>query len=194
MPSASYTIRSAVDFLPSSIRRLVTCCTSLERCTGSGSIGRWVAAARRGMASGSLLTRLHTVLRAGLLAVGDAGGVQRAADDLVAHARKVLDAAPADEHDGVLLQVVTLARDVGRDLHLVGQPDAADLAQRGDRLLRRGRVQACADAAPLRGGDLLLAALTRLEARGGQLLLRRVAPLAHELGGRRHTARHASSG
>src|SRR3954453_23633849 len=104
MASGSYTIRSAVDFLPSSIRRLITCCTSLERWTGSGSMGRWVAAARRGIGASS--AGLHTVLRTGLLAVGDPGGVQRPSDDLVAHAREVLDAAPTDEHDGVLLQVV----------------------------------------------------------------------------------------
>ena len=46
--SASYTIRSAVDFLPSSITLLMTCWTSFERWIASGSIGRWVAAARRG--------------------------------------------------------------------------------------------------------------------------------------------------
>ena len=33
-------MRSAVDFLPSSITRLITCVTSLERWTGSASIGR----------------------------------------------------------------------------------------------------------------------------------------------------------
>src|SRR5215212_9161423 len=120
-------MRSALDFLPSSITRFMTCWTSLERWTGSGSSGRWVAAARRGM----WLASLHAVLRAGLLAVGYAGRVERAADDLVAHARQVLDATAAHEHHGVLLQVVALARDVRRDLHLVGQTHARDLAQRG---------------------------------------------------------------
>src|SRR3712207_5275477 len=110
-------MRSALDFLPSNITRLMTCWTSLDRWTGSGSSGRWVAAARRGIR----LAGLHAVLRAGLLAVGHAGRVERPADDLVAHAGQVLDAAAADEHLRVLLQVVALARDVGRDLHLVGQ-------------------------------------------------------------------------
>ena len=32
--------------------------------------------------------------------------VEHAADDVVAHARQVLDAAAADQHDRVLLQVV----------------------------------------------------------------------------------------
>src|SRR5215211_3468770 len=182
-------MRSAVDFLPSSITLLMTCWTSLERWTGSGSIGRTPAAARRGK-----LLRLHAVLGARLLAVRDAGGVERPADDLVAHARQVLDAAAAHQHDGVLLQVVALARDVHRDLHRVGQADAGDLAQGGVRLLRRGRVDPRADAAPLGSGDALLAALARLEAGGRELLLGRLAALAHELGGRRHSARNCSSG
>src|SRR3954469_8065914 len=147
-------MRSAVDFLPSSITRLMTCWTSLERCTASGSIGRTPAAARRGA-----LLRLHAVLRAGLLAIGHPGGVERAADDLVADARQVLDAAAANEHHGVLLQVVALARDVDRDLHRVGQPHASHLAERGVRLLRRRRVHAGAHAAALRSGHALLAAL-----------------------------------
>src|SRR3712207_428351 len=171
---------------------LTICETSLDRWTGSGSIGRIVAAARRGVASPSL--RLHAVLRAGLLAVRDAGGVERPADDLVAHARQVLDAAAAHEHHGVLLQVVALARDVGRDLDAARDPDARDLAQRRVRLLGRGRVDTGADAAPLRGGDLLLAPLARLEARRGELLGLRGAPLADQLRGRRHAAGKPSSG
>src|SRR5689334_3587654 len=141
-----------------------------------------------------VLLGLHAVLRAGLLAVGDAGGIERAANDLVAHARQVLDAAAAHEHDRVLLQVVPLARDVDGDLHAVREPDTGDLAERGVRLLRRGGVDARADAAALRRGDLLLAALAGLEARSGKLFLRRLASLADELAGRRHVARDRSSG
>src|SRR5256885_17270237 len=106
-------MRSAVDFLPSSMTLLITCWTRRERWTGSGSICRIWAAARRGIAD---LPLLHAVLRAGLLAVADAGGVERAADDLVAHPREVLDTAATDEHDRVLLEVVPLAGDVGGDL------------------------------------------------------------------------------
>src|SRR5689334_23412879 len=103
---------SALDFLPSSITLLMTCWTRRERWTGSGSTGRMEAAARRGID----LLLLDAVLGAGLLAVAHAGGVERPADDLVAHARQVLDATAADEHHGVLLKVVALARDVGGDL------------------------------------------------------------------------------
>src|SRR5690242_20795509 len=178
-------MRSAVDFLPSSITLLMTCWTSLERWTGSGSIGRTPAAARRGMS----LLRLHAVLGAGLLAIAHAGGVERAAHDLVAHARQVLDAAAAHEHDGVLLQVVALARDVGRDLDAARDAHTGDLTQSRVRLLGRRRVDARADAAALRRGDLLLAALAGLEARCGQLLALRSAPLADELARGRHAAR-----
>src|SRR3954471_3566832 len=143
----------------------MTCWTSFDSCSGSGSRGRTPAAARRGM---GVLLGLHAVLRAGLLAVGDAGGVERAAHDLVAHAGQVLDAPTADEHDRVLLQVVTLARDVARDLHAVGEPHAGDLPQSRVRLLRGGRVPARAGAATLRRREDLLAALARLETRRRQ--------------------------
>src|SRR3954465_10303651 len=184
-------MRSAVDFLPSSMTLLITCWTRRERKTGSGSICRMVAAERRGI--GCLLL-LHAVLRAGLLAVADAGGVERPADDLVAHARQVLDAAATDEHDRVLLEVVTLARDVHGDLDAARDAHAGHLAQSRVRLLGRGGVDARADAAALGRGDLLLAALAGLQARRGELLRLGRAALADELGGRGHSGRHASSG
>src|SRR5579875_844152 len=140
----------------------MTCWTSRLRWTGSGSIGRTWAAARRGISGPELragLLGLDAVLRAGLLAVAHAGGVQRAANHLVAEARQILDAAAAHEHDRVLLQVVALAGDVGANLHAVGQPHASDLAQRRVGLLGRGRVDARADAAALGRGYLALATL-----------------------------------
>src|SRR4029450_13921401 len=114
--------------------------------------------------------------------------------DLVAHARQVLHPASAHEHHRVLLQVVALARDVAGDLHAVGQPHARDLAQRRVRLLRRDRLHAGADAAPLRGRDALLAPLTGLQARGRDLLLRWRAALAHELVDAWHAALDGGSG
>src|SRR5262249_40052681 len=55
--------------------------------------------------SGSLT--LGAVLGSGLLAVGDALGIEDAADDMVADAGQVTDPAASDENDGVFLQVVT---------------------------------------------------------------------------------------
>src|SRR6185436_13329296 len=92
---------------------------------------------------------LRAVARAGLLTVLHAGGVEGAADDLVADARQVADAPRSDEHDRVLLQVVPDARDVRGDLDLRGKPNARDLAQRRVRLLGGGGVDARADASPL---------------------------------------------
>src|SRR5262249_49243355 len=128
------------------------------------------------------------------LAVAHASGVEGSADDLVADARKILHAAASHEDDRVLLKIVPLARDVGGDLHPVREPHARDLAQRRVRLLVGRGVDARADAATLRRGKTLLAALSGLEARRGHLLLRLLASLADELVDARHAARDSSSG
>lgn len=97
-----------------------------------------------------LLRTLGAVLRAALLAILDALGVEHAAQDVVANAGKIADAAAADEHDRVLLQVVAFTRDVRDDFAAVGQAHLGDLAKCRVRLLRGGRVDAGADAALLR--------------------------------------------
>src|SRR5439155_15220720 len=116
---------------------------------------------RRGMlASPRSGRRLGTVLAAALLPVTDAGRVEGAADDVVLDRREVLDPPTADEDDGVFLEVVADPRDVGRDLHLVRQPDAGDLAEGRVRLLGRHRSHLETDAALLRGArDRHLAAI-----------------------------------
>src|SRR5580658_5222428 len=98
----------------------------------------------------ALLLLLRAVAATGLLAAANALRVERATDDLVADTGQILHPAAADEHDGVLLQVVTDARDVGRDLDARGETDSGDLAQRGVWLLRRRCVDARADATTLR--------------------------------------------
>src|SRR5699024_54578 len=120
----------------------------------------------------SLLLLLGAVAAASLLAAPDTLGVEGAAHDLVADAGKVLHSATAHEHDGVLLQVVADARDVGRDLDARGQPHTGDLAQGGVRLLGGGRVHARAHAAALRRA---------LEGRGGDLRRLVLPALAHQL-------------
>src|SRR5881396_1120290 len=120
----------------------------------------------------SLGTSFGAVLGTALLAVGHAGRVERGADDLVPDARQVLDATASNEDDGVLLEIVALARDVGRDLHLVRQADARDLPKGRVRLLRGVREHARADAALLRGAA---------EGRGLRLPLLESATLADEL-------------
>src|SRR5579859_955231 len=100
----------------------------------------------------SALLLLRAVAASGLLAVTDALGVQRAADDLVADAGKVAHPPTPDQHDGVLLQVVADAWDVGGDLDVTGQPDPGHLAQRRVRLPWRGRVDARAYSPALGAG------------------------------------------
>src|SRR6266700_3372112 len=154
-------MRSAIAFLPDSITVLTNLVTRRRVSTGwsvnlgSGSGFRFGTSPLRGIDCLPscllwLLGPLGAVLRTALATVGDAGGVQRAANDVIANAGQVLDTTAADQHHGVLLQVVPFARDIGRHLHPVGQPHAGDLAQRRVRLLGRGGVNTNADASPLR--------------------------------------------
>src|SRR5262249_45626611 len=131
----------------------------------------WISA-RRGIGGSFLLGLLGAVLRTSLAPLGDAGGVEPAADHLVAEAGEVPDTAAADEDDRMLLQVVPLAGDVRADLDAVREAHARDLAERGVRLLRRRRVDTRADAALLRRAP---------ECRGLRLRLRRRPTLADEL-------------
>src|SRR4051812_2701426 len=110
------------------------------------SMGRFGAGPLRGI---SALLLLGAVAAASLLTVLDALGVEGAADDLVADTGEVLHPAAANEHDRVLLEVVTDARDVRRDLDATAQAHAGDLAKGGVRLLRGGGVDARTDAASL---------------------------------------------
>ena len=93
-----------------------------------------------------LLGALGTIAGAGTLAVLHGRTVVGTADDLVADAGQVAHTTAADEHDGVLLQVVALAGDVGRDLDAVDETHAGDLAQGGVGLLGRGGEDAGAHA------------------------------------------------
>src|SRR3954462_14448491 len=139
-------MRWATCFLPSCSTLETSWVTSCDPNTGSTSSGRFGAGPLRGI---SALLLLRAVAAAGLLAVLHALGVERAADDLVADTGEVLHPAAADEHDRVLLEVVTDARDVGRDLDAAGEAHARDLAKGGVRLLRGGGVDAGADTASL---------------------------------------------
>src|SRR5262249_2440419 len=120
---------------------------------------------------------LGAVLGTALLAVGHAGGVERGADDLVPVARQVLGRSAADQHDGVLLEVVPFTGDVGADLRAVRQPHASNLAESRARLPGGLRHPARADAPLLRCAG---------ERRGLHLRLGGDAALADELIDGRH--------
>jgi hypothetical protein len=58
----------------------------------------------------------RTVERTALTTLVDALSVEGATDDVVTHTGKVFDTTAANQHDAVLLEVVTLTRDVTDDL------------------------------------------------------------------------------
>lgn len=84
----------------------------------------------------STLRLLAAVLTAPAFALINTGSVKSSSNNVVAHTRQVLDPATADEYHRVLLQVVALTTDVGRDLHPVRQPYTGNLPKRRVRLLR----------------------------------------------------------
>src|SRR5579859_3332946 len=137
---------------------------------------------------------LRAVERTTLHAILHARGVERAADDVVLDRRKVRHPAAADQDDGVLLQVVADARDVRRDLHVIGEADAGDLPERRVRLLRGHRADDRADATLLGRAltELHEAAVERVPRRAqrGRVHLRLLAlpALADQLRDRRHAA------
>src|SRR5215217_6729091 len=115
---------------------------------GADTLFHSVAAEIRLLLAG--LGTLGAVLRASLLTILDALGIQRTAHHVVTHTRQVLDATAAQQHDAVLLQVVAFTADVRNDFETVGQTHLGDLTQRRVRLLRGRGVDAGADAALLR--------------------------------------------
>ena len=123
------------------------------------------------------LLALHAVLRTAAVATCDAEGVELAADDVVADARKVLHTASADEHNAVLLEVVAFAGDVGRDFNAGREAHTGDLAEGGVRLLGGHRLDDETDAAALGAG---------LERRRFRMRREGMTPLADQLVDCRH--------
>ena len=130
-------------------RREHDACRLLRHAVASASIAS--AAVHR-----CYLPRLGAVLAAAALAAVDAQGVERAADDVVAHAGQVAHAAAADQHDAVFLQVVLFAGDVGGDFLAVAQAHAGDLPQGRVGLLGGHGLDLKAHAALLRAGFQVL--------------------------------------
>src|SRR5690606_17881024 len=98
-------MRSATDFLPASISTFTNLDTSTLPNLGSGRISRFGTSLRRGILITSQirlllssLGALRAVLGTGLLAILDALGVKRTANDVITHTRQVLNAATTDQH------------------------------------------------------------------------------------------------
>ena len=81
------------------------------------------------------LRLLCSVAASRLFAALDAEGVQSAADNLIADARQVADAAAADQDDRVFLEAVALTRDIHRHFLAVREANSRDLPQGRVRLL-----------------------------------------------------------
>ena len=84
---------------------------------------------RRGSFAGHLLLLLRAVKAAGLGTLTNTRGVEGATNDLVANTGEVLHTTTTDEHDGVLLEVVADARNVGSDLNSRGETNASNLTE-----------------------------------------------------------------
>src|SRR5215469_9396793 len=183
---------SATDFLPSYIRQFINLVKTASPNFASGRTSRLTAARRRDMPC-LLFRPLGAVFGTPLPTILDALGVERPANDMIAHSGQILDPSAADQHHRVLLQIMSFPRDITRHLEAVGQPYARDLAQRRIRLFWRGRIDAGAHAALLRAGlhcRNLVARHLRPPRISDQLVYRRHsnAPLLNTLTARRGCA------
>ena len=77
----------------------------------------------------TLLRPLCAVLGATLSAILHPDCIQRATNDVVADARKVLHTTASNENDRVFLQVMTNTGDIGCDFNPIGKPDTGHLAE-----------------------------------------------------------------
>src|SRR5689334_14285606 len=71
---------------------------------------------------------------------------------MIAHAGQIANAASADQHDAVFLEVVLFTRNIRGHFATVAQSHAGNLTKSRVRLLRRHRLDLKADAALLRAG------------------------------------------
>ena len=105
-----------------------------------------------------LFRPLCSILGSALLTICNSDGVQRTSHDVITHTGEILHSSTADEHDGVLLQVVPNTRNIGGDFHSVRKPDPCNLPEGGVRLLRRRGINPDTNAsllrAALKGGTL----------------------------------------
>ena len=96
------------------------------------------------------LRTLSTVLGTTLGTAGNTSGIQCTTYDVITYTGEVLHTTAANQHDAVLLQVVTLTGNVTVDFLLVSQTNTGYLTHSRIRLLRSRCVDTNAYAATLR--------------------------------------------
>ena len=84
-----------------------------------------------------------------MAAVFDARCVEGSANDVISDPWQVFDPSPSNQHNGVLLKVVSDATDISSHLKAGGEAHTSHLAKRRVGFFRRGGVNAGADTAPL---------------------------------------------
>src|SRR3989339_427596 len=97
---------SAIERLPSCMTALMNLETTLSPYLASGRTSRLIAARRRDIGLFLLLRPFRAVLGTALATIFHPLGVERAANDVIAHTGKVFHAAATDHDDGVLLKVM----------------------------------------------------------------------------------------
>lgn len=98
------------------------------------------------LANGSLFRFLGTILASTRRSIRYAAQIQSPPDQMIPHTGAILGPAAADKHDAMLLDVVPLAGDVGRDDGARRQLDSGRLALPGVGLLGADDADAEADA------------------------------------------------
>ena len=95
------------------------------------------------------LRTLSTILRATLSTACYTGGIQSTTHDVITYTGEVLHTTAANQHDAVLLQVVTLTGNVTVDFLLVCQSNTGYFTHSRIRLLGSRCVDTNTDAATL---------------------------------------------
>src|ERR1700693_765824 len=109
-----------------------------------------LARARHLDRTSDLLCLFGAVTRSRLLTTLDSLRVQYAANNRVSHARQVVRAAAADQHNRVFLKIVALSWNVGNGFTTIGQALLGNLPKGGMRLPRSRGIDARQHTASLR--------------------------------------------
>jgi len=91
-----------------------------------------------------------SILRTSLLAILNTLGVERSSNNVIPDPWKVFHSPTSDEDDRVFLKIVSLTRDVRRDLDTAHEADTRNFPERRIGLLRCRGVYSCAYSPPLR--------------------------------------------